>query len=150
MTALRDVQKIGFTYQIYCPIKVCVDPDPLGDVNCVIRVLRRLDDSLIKAVLHRNTPGIEKPKIGYGSSHFEDDGGIWGCIWGFPVWYVEVDGERVIEVPEHETWPPTPPPPPITWRRRPRTAVNARTRKLTNRIAGRFGYVREDDIEPDW
>lgn len=136
-----DVIKWGMTYQIYCPIKLRVEPDPLGDVNCIIRVLRRSDDEPIRSILHTNTPGLE-PKIGYGN--ITDHGDKWWML-SFPVWTVEIDGKRILEIPEHETWGPFPPIPKPPLRRR----IQQRGRELADAVAKRLGYMRTAECDHD-
>lgn len=147
------IVKIGLTVPFHCPVRLQVRDDPLGSVNKIIS-LTRADGSVIKSVLHPVPAGAEV-KIGYDPPRITLGPG-WGLMMGgkpapagvsrlYAIWIATVDGKRVLDVPEHETWPPiTPPPPPPLWQRM-RSALREQMRTGVDSIAKRLGYHRDED-----
>lgn len=131
-----------------------VGPDPLGPVNKIVTLMR--GNYRVKSVLCP-VPAGATVTVGRGGSSYHEmwSGPGWRALNGEleerkpPHWYIEVDGRRVLEVPEHETRPPIPPPPRVPWHRRARTALKAaltaQLRADLNAIAKRLGYHHEDD-----
>lgn len=110
---ITEPRKYGYAMQIPCPVRLRVWNDPLGPVNKIIALVRE-DGTLVASKLHPVPVGAEV-RLGYDNSPkitLHDERWNPLCSWGFgyPVWYAEVDGRRILEVPEHETWPPIPPP----------------------------------------
>lgn len=149
MLAFRDLQMTS-TW------RALVEPDPLGDVNKIVTLMR--GNHRVKSVLARVPVGATV-KLGHdqGAPRIRFWGPTWQELAGAdapiqvepyraPSWYVEIDDRRVIDVPEHETYPPTrPTPPPVPLKLRARRAIRKRWRATTDTIARRFGYHHEDD-----
>jgi len=147
-----DVLKYGWTFKVYIPIKVRVDPDPLGDVNCIIRVLRRSDDKVIRSILHTNTPGLD-PQVGYGSHEYAripSPFGGHGWPLSYPVFTVEVDGKRIAEIDEYDPdlyeRPPLPQPP---LHQRLQRRIASRGRNTADVVAKKLGYTRTGECDCD-
>jgi hypothetical protein len=131
MTA--DIVKMGYTVPLYIPIKITVEPDPLGTVNSIVRIARRADDKLLRGIL---VPVGKTPKIGLGPRSGVFSNSLWASFQ--TVWFVEVDGRRIFEISEWDRAMRVPyPKPHIPWRRRARWKI----RRAHIAVAGRLGYV---------
>lgn len=146
--------KLGLTIPIHCPVRLEVKTDPLGPVNQIVSLVRE-DGSLIKSALCP-VPAESVVKLGYDPPRFEFFGAGWQVLAGgkpppprtprlYTLWTAEVDGRRVLEVPEHDAWLPIPPmPTPPLWHRM-RTALRDRLRADVDAVAKRLGYHRDED-----
>lgn len=132
-------------------IGVQIEPDPMGPVNQIVTLMR--GDRRVKSVLYpvpRVDPRMHV-EIGRGGSNYHEMFSCpgWRALMGEPedrrpaYWYIEVDGRRILEVPEHETWPPIPPPPPIPLWQRMRRAWTEQWRADVDRVMGRLGWHRD-------
>lgn len=145
-------RKYGYTMQIPCPVRLRVWNDPLGPVNKIVALVRE-DGTLVVSKLHPVPVGAEV-RLGYEGPQYNLGPG-WQAIVGgklpewrrhyrpYALWTVTVDGRRILEVPEHETWPPTPPPPPIPLWQRMRRAWTEQWRADVDRVMGRLGWHRD-------
>lgn len=146
-----------FTFKIFVgQLRALIEPDRLGDVNSVVTLMN--GDRRIRSVLTR-VPDQATIVVGYDPGQFYPwlSGPGWRTMNGmpeledpakskFPSWYIEIDGIRVLDVPEHETYPPLPPKPRVPLHQRARKHARA----WANRLAERFGYHHEDDCGGDW
>ncbi len=145
-------------------LAVKVEPDPLGDVNRIVRLVRlgshfTNGDVFVKAVVAPVSAGADVQLVRdeggyrYRSLFGEFDGDDAERPAWAPGWHVEVDGRTVLTVSDAEIWPP-PTPPTIPARVRitkvVRQAINRRARAIGDAIAHRFGYRHEDEIGDDW
>jgi hypothetical protein len=157
---LRDnvYQDTLLSFQVYSEasaIQVTIERDPFGPVNKIVRLWRKNRDGTRTQIGVRlcPVPADAKLKVGKDQSERYLYGHLnnpWFSIFGEVVWYVQIGDRRVLEVPYHLVYEPPGPAPRIPLRRRALIAVRGHSRALTNRIAKRFGYVHEDDIEDDW
>ena len=138
--------------------RVRVEPDPLGPVNKVVKLLH--GERLVAAVVTQVPAGASVRLV-------RDEGG-WTMnevfalrqrIWDArdrgeepeypphrpPGWRVEIDGRTVLAVTDAELAPPRPPAPRIALWRRMRTALLTQARADADWIAGRLGYHRDDE-----
>lgn len=142
-------------FQMASTWSVRVEPDPLGPVNKIVTLMR--GQYRVKSVL-APVPAEAVVKAGYdGGTGWSMFGGLgWRALSGLgedpepepyrpPLWFVEVDDRRVLEVPEHETWPPTPPSPPVPLWRRFRHWTTRHARTAADGLAGRLGYHTNDN-----
>lgn len=145
LLAFRDMQ-LASTFRVQ------VQADPLGGPNSILTLMR--GHHRVKSVLHP-VPAGSAIRLGH------DSGGgyrVWGADWGqlnnadynlpewrSPSWWVEVDGVRVIDVPERETYPPRPPAPKVPLWQRMRQVLREQARADVDRIAARLGYHRADE-----
>lgn len=133
---------------------VRIEPDPLGDVNRIVTLM--CGDRRVKSVLCPASEALTA-RVGYDpgtplircwSPGWRELAGLPGIDpepYRPPSWYVEVDGERIIDVPESQTWPPRTPPPRTPLGRRARQAVLRQMRAGADRITGWLGYHRADE-----
>lgn len=139
-------------------VHVQIKPDPLGDVNRIVTLI--IGNRHVRSVLTR-VPNGAAVKVGYQAGQFLPwlSGPGWRALVGIPepegpvgpepilpCYYVEVDGRRVLEVPEHETYPPAQPQPLL---RRLRHWTIQRAHSAADGLAGRLGHHREDACE-EW
>ncbi|HEY2066336.1 MAG TPA: hypothetical protein VGG84_10295 [Gemmatimonadaceae bacterium] len=134
-------------------LQATIEADPLGDVNRIVRLWRQNRDGTqtqLAAALH---PCACRPRLKIGKGNAANwqpghDDPHFGWIGMFDaVWYVEVDGVRVLELPYHDVYEPLPPAPRPPLRRRVRAAVKRRARGLADAIAGRLGYTRTGECD---
>lgn len=161
--AIQELTTYALSYPIYVGLSTRVEPDPLGDINSIVRLMRRNRDGTqtsIKAALYPIHPD-DTIKIGHGGGFNVNvhAGAPWQIIaggrprqtpfpetiWTAPTWYVEVNGKRIIEIPEHLQYEPPPPAPRPPWHHRARTAIHTRMRSTADRIAARLGYTPADE-----
>lgn len=148
MLAFRD-------FELASTWAVRVEPDPLGPVNKIVTLMR--GGQRVRSVLCPVPVGADvrcgydagSPRVRLWSASFEDLGDV-GEPYRPPTWYVEVDGRRVIDVPEHETYPPRPPAPRVPLWQRMRRALREQVRTDADWIAKRLGYHRECECGGDW
>ena len=138
LLAFQDFQKIN------SGIRCTVKPDPLGTVNRIISI--EAHGKAIKSVLWPVPAGVTV-KLGTGGSRYTPFGGPHDEQYKAPHWWVEVNERRILEVPEHETWPDHPAPP-VPWRTRLPRHTHKLGRTVADRIAHKFGYIHPD--EQDW
>lgn len=140
-------------------VMVKIRPDPLGGPNSIIRLVTNDGNGVVrqvgKAVLYPVGAGTEM-KMGRDRSTMVDwllanpPLSTWkGQNLKPDVWFVEVDGKRILEVPYHEVLPPIPPPVPVPRLARLKRWVKAQPKRLADKVADRFGYVHHDDIDYD-
>lgn len=123
-----------------------IEPDPLGPVNKVVTLFR--GERRVRSALWPVNPG-SAVKVGHdpGELYIEwFNPGAKATIRP-PSWYVEVDGRRIIDVPEHETYPPLPPPPRVPLWRRMREVLLEQVRTDVDLVAARLGYHRDGECE---
>lgn len=135
---------------------VTIEPDPLGTVNKIIRIVRHNSDGTTTPIKAALAPVSAGTMVRFGRGILEGRNeprrGIWEfpqwLVAGVPCWFAEVDGRRVLQVPDHETWPafPTPKSP---WHRRARHTLSCRLRTAADAAAGRLGYHRDGQCEGD-
>lgn len=138
---------------------VRVEPDPLGDVNKIVRLMRggKPVKSVLALVPAGATVRLLRDEGGYRIEDlcaFRD--AQWRTEYGRkvatvhvpvrqPGWRVEIDDETVLAVTDAELRPPyVPPPPPPLWRRM-RQALREQVRADVGAVAGRLGYHRADE-----
>lgn len=138
---------------------VRVEPDPLGDVNKIVRLMR--GGKQVKSVLARVPAGATVRLVrDEGGYRMEDLFALRDAQWRTeygrkvatvhvavrqPGWRVEIDGETVLAVTDAELRPPyVPPPPPPLWRRM-RQALREQVRADVDAVAGRRGFHRVDE-----
>lgn len=135
-------------------LRLRVKPDRLGPVNQILTLMR--GSHPVRSVLYPVRAGATVIAGTEGAHYWEAfDGPGWRALMGEPipepepyrppVWFIEVDGKRILEVPEHETWPPIPPKPTPPLLQRMRTALRQQMRADADWIAGRLGYHRADE-----
>lgn len=138
--------------------RVRVAPDPLGPVNKIITLMR--GGKRVRSVLWPVPVGA--------TVTLKRDGGAWtlsnlqamrNAMWDSqgssepppridvrpPGWCVEVDGHRVLEVPDSEIRPPAPLRRPIPWRTRAQWRLRKRFYAAVDRVVVPLGYHHEDD-----
>lgn len=141
-----------------------IEADPLGTVNRIVRICR-MDGGRrvsIKAALvpitagttvqlHRDetTWGIaEVMTLREGSWRIPKDSPELRELPTKPGWRIDVDGHTVLRVADSDIWR-QPPAPSVLMRQRAaqaaKRACSERLRRLGDAIAGRFGYVRDED-----
>lgn len=139
-------------------VAALIEPDPLGPVNKIVTLMvgqRRIKSALCPVQAGARVTVGKDP----GSFYPWLSGPGWRAACGTPPledppapkppsWYIEVNGRRVLDVPEHETWQPITPPK-IPWRTRIRDATNRRTRAVADAIAARLGYHRDGECDGD-
>lgn len=138
-----------------------IDPDPLGDINCIIRLLH--NGRPVRGVLHPILKPGTKIRIVRDEATvsiremFEAVDQVWSIRGGGgtpfeitaiqpPGWRIEVDDKTVLQVLDSELYPPAPIPK-TPWRRRARRAINARARAVADALAMRLGYHRDGECE---
>lgn len=149
-------------FQMASSWSVRIDPDPLGVVNRIVRLMN--GDTQVRAALAHLPVGatVRLVRDGYSGFGWRALGGPgWRALSGLgpdpepepfhlPGWRVEVDGETVLSATDAELRPPyVPPPPPPIWRRA-RNALRERTRAIADRIAAHLGYHRDGECEEGW
>jgi hypothetical protein len=155
----NEYQDTLLTYSVFADatkMQATLEADPLGDVNKIVRLWRINRDGtrtqLGPAVLHP-AAARARLKVGTGRDYrgqLYRNESPWFSIFGGAVWYVEVDGKRVIEVDHLAALEPYPPPPRPPLRRRVRAAVKRRARGLADAIAGQLGYTRTGECDCEW
>lgn len=143
--------------------KARVEPDPHGPVNKIVRLMR--GQRRVRSVLWPVSPGATVRLV--------RDDGAWTLsnlyalrnrLWDSrgtdepppridirpPGWRIEVDDMTVLTVTDTELAPPYVPPPSPPWWTRARTALHARLRTETDRIAARLGYRPADEWSDEW
>lgn len=123
-----------------------IEADPLGTVNRIVRICR-MDGGRrvgVKAALVPITAGTTVQlswRIPKDSPELRE-------LPTKPGWRIDVDGQTVLRVPDSDIWP-QPPAPRVPMRQRAtqaaKRACSERLRRLGDAIAGRFGYVRDED-----
>lgn len=141
-----------------------IELDPLGPVNKIVTLM--VDDRRIKSALCPiaadtvvtvgREPGawtIDK-LFALRDRHWNPGRPAPEITVHPPGWFIEVDGRRIIDVPDHEIRQPAPKPPPIPWHRRARrrlmSSARQQTRANLDAIARRLGYHRDDECETGW
>lgn len=129
-------------------IGVAIKDDPFGPLNKIVRFTRN-NEPIGPAALYP-VHAMSSVVVGRGYRT-----GYEPSPWSFiniysSVWYIEIDGKRILEAHPYDLEPPLPPRPPIPLRRRVRIAYDRRRRAALDAIAHRLGYVHEDSIESDW
>ena len=121
--------------------KVCavIQNDPLGDVNRIVRICRVEGGkrTSVEAALVPITAGTTVTLC--------RDEARWAPT---PGWRVDVDGHTVLRAADSDIWPQPPAPrvPMRLWATQAaKRACSERLRRLGDAIAGRFGYVRDED-----
>jgi len=151
ITAFRD-------FELANTWSVRVEPDPLGPVNRIVRLMRW--GTQVAAVLARVPEGADVRLVRDEGSItirevFDHQQRIWAAreVGGYPVdieaihppgWRVEVDDETVLSVTDAEIAPKPPQLPPKPFWVRVRRWVSTRTRSAVDGLAGRYGYRRDD------
>lgn len=143
-------------------VSLSISPDPLGSVNKIIRMLRvDVDGSRVSFGPSKLYPIGVGTEVGFGSegSSFDVDGPSWRILSGLVerepkphVWYVTIDGKRILEVPYHLAFPTTVPAPPMPWYREVRWRVlnwRAYRARIIDRVAHRMGYQRIGECDCD-
>jgi hypothetical protein len=135
-------------------VSATIEPDTLGDVNRIVSLVRNERDgsrTKLKSVLYPYRSGMS---VGLGRGERLPRPGEKPSPWFFNpwsnVWYVTIDGRRILEAYGSENLPPRPPPPkPPLWKRI-RTAAAKRGHAAADSVAKRLGYTRtgECDCEP--
>lgn len=120
-----------------------IQNDSLGPINKHVTLLNH--GYPVKSVLY---PVKEGSVVEFGNVPM-DLGPSWREINGYPdpdkatsvlpFWYVDVDGKRIMQVCDYETWPPMPSTPKMPRRERLRRWYQG----IPDRIAGHFGFVRD-------
>lgn len=145
ITAFRDFEMASMW-------SVRVDPDPLGPVNKVVRLMRW--GTQVAAALARVPEGADV-RLVRDEGNFDAFGGPgWRALSGFPDpepepirfpgWRVEVDGDTVLSVTDAEMAPKPPVRRSEPFVTRARRWVSTRTRSAVDGLAGRYGYRRDD------
>jgi hypothetical protein len=144
-------------------VSLHIEPDRLGPLNSHISLHRNIGATstrMGRAVLYPVRQG-STVEIGQdGDSRFSGPGWREQFRASLPsphVWFVTVDGKRILEVPYSAALPDVAPLPPVPWwqraRQRARTARRdwlAKHRPGLDRIARPLGYVHGDEIEDRW
>jgi hypothetical protein len=149
------------SYPVYSHVQAEVRANPVGEpgFNQIVAIVRREPDGTKTTIRGALYPVRKGPLISFGTGPRPDQRpgfragadiiparDYWASVFMAPMYYVEADGHRILEVPEHETWPKWPPAPRVPLRRRAR----AHARKVVDAIAGRLGYHRDGECEHDW
>lgn len=103
-----------------------IEPDPLGDVNRIVSLVRRNSDGTQTKIRSALAPVNTGTIVKFGKGPLErpgDDPTPWPLPLFIPCWFIEVDGRRVLQVLDHEIWP-TPPTPKVPWHRRARHTLS--------------------------
>ena len=130
---------------------VTIEPDPLGPVNSILSLVRQESDGTrtkIRSALAPVRAGTTV-QLGFGPMESQLEDIAHGPLTlSVPCYWIAVNGRRVMQVPEHETWPafPTPKSP---WHRRARHTLSCRLRTAADAAAGRLGYHRDGQCEGD-
>lgn len=140
-----------------------VEPDPLGPVNKIVRLMR--GSTPVKAALARVPAGasvrLVRDEGAWSINHLTAlRNALWDTRGGKespkvdaplpPGWRIEIDGDTVLSVTDTELRPPYTPPPPPPLHRRLWTALREQARTDTDRIAALLGYHRDDKCGSDW
>jgi hypothetical protein len=145
-------------------VSVHIAPDRLGPLNSHISLHRNIGATstrMGRAVLY---PVRQGSTVEIGQDGDSSYGPGWRALAGLglepyraDVWFVTVDGKRILEVPYSAALPDVAPRPPVPWwqraRRRVRTARRdwlGKHRPRLDRIARPLGYVHGDEIEDRW
>ncbi|AXN50960.1 hypothetical protein MMRN_38640 [Mycobacterium marinum] len=143
-------------------VSVAIEPDPLGDINCIIRLLH--NGRQVRGVLHPkikpgteirvarddSTVSIREMFATMDNISVPREVGKAIEITNFhpPGWRVVVDGKTVLRALDSELYPDSPVPK-IPWRRRTCRATNTRIRAVADALAMRLGYHRDGECEGD-
>lgn len=132
-------------------VSAIIEPDTLGDVNSLVSLVRNERDgsrTRLKTALFPYRPGMPV-HLGHGRSEHDKDDSFW--LWRpfSDIWYLTIDGRRILEAGGNENRPPLPPPPPKPWRQRASSAVRQRGRSAADAIAKRLGYHRDGHCDYD-
>lgn len=141
---------------------VRIDPDPLGPVNRIVRLMT--GERCIRAALAHIPVGATVRLLRDESSwSISEVFALRDELWDArgegrpfeipkaqpPGWRVEVNDRTVLQVLDHEMYsPPTIPKAP--WRHRARHTLNCRLRAAADAVAGRLGYHRDGECEVGW
>ena len=147
-TALRD-------FNLASAWSVRIDPDPLGPVNQIVRLMRggkqvRAAAAHIpegaKVTLIRDEGGYRIEDVVAEMARLRDEGGGTGHVdYRVPGWRVTVDDRTVLTVTDAELAPKPPRPPRAPLWTRLRRRASQRARSSADRLAGRLGYHRDDE-----
>jgi hypothetical protein len=125
-------------------VSAIIEPDTLGDVNRIISLVRNEADgsrTKLRSVLYPYRAGMS---VGLGHGQRARKPGESPSPWLFMpwsnVWYVTIDGRRILEAYGSEKLPPIPPPPKPPLSRRLKTVVANAPRAAADAVARRLGY----------
>lgn len=137
---------------------VRIDPDPLGPVNQIVRLMRG-GKQVRAAAAHIPEGAMVRLIRDEGNLHSAFGGAGWRALSGsadpepepprLPGWRVTVDDRTVLAVTDAEIAPKPSQPPPVPLWTRLRRRASTRARSFADGLAGRLGYRRADEWEWD-